>query len=59
MLSLNWRGFKVSEIVEYLILEDGIQSTKQGVRHFLKRYRLSKTITRKPGSGLPPKLCSE
>ena len=45
MLSLNWQGFKVSE---YLILK--------GVRHFLKHYRLSKTISRRPGSGLPPKL---
>ena len=28
----------------------------KGVRHFLKHYRLSKTISRRPGSGLPPKL---
>ena len=36
--------------------EDGIRTTKQGVRFFLKHYRISKTIARKPGSGLPPKL---
>ena len=56
ILSLHWRGYKVSAIVEYLVLEDGIQSTKQGVRLFLKRYAKYKTIARKPGSGLPPKL---
>lgn len=56
ILSLHWRGYTVSEIVEYLILEDEIKSTKQGVRQFLKRYQLYKTIARKTGSGLPPKL---
>lgn len=56
ILSLFWRGYKISDIVGYLVLEDGIQCTRQGVRQFLKRYQLSKTISRKPGSGLPPKL---
>lgn len=56
ILSLFWRGCKISEIVEYLILEDGIQSTKQGIRQFLKRFGLTNTIARKPGSGMPPKL---
>ena len=56
ILSLYWRGYKISDVVEYLVLEDDIQTTKQGVRQFLKRYKLSKTIARKPGSGLPPKL---
>ena len=37
-------------------MEDHIQSTKQGVRHFLKHYRQTNSIVRKPGSGLPPKL---
>ena len=59
VLSLRWRGFRISEIVEYLMLEDGIRSTKQGVRQFLKRYDLTKSIARKPGSGLPPKLSPE
>ena len=56
ILSLHWRGFRITEIVEYLLLEDSIQSTKQGVRQFLKRYKVTKSIARKPGSGLPPKL---
>ena len=56
ILSLYWQGHKVSVIVEYLVLEDGIRCTKQGIRLFLKRYQKYKTIARKPGSGLPPKL---
>ena len=56
ILSLHWRGLKVSSIVEYLVLEDGIRVSKQGVRQFLKRYQHYRTIARKPGSGIPPKL---
>ena len=56
ILSLFWNGSKVSEIVDTLVLEDQILVSKQGVRQFLKRYEQSKTISRKPGSGLPPKL---
>ena len=56
ILSLHLKGWKVSVIVEYLVLEDGIRVSKQGVREFLKRYCVYNTIARKPGSGLPPKL---
>lgn len=56
ILSLHWQGYKVSKIVDYLVLEDGIRSSKQGVRQFLKRYMQTGSISRKPGSGLPPKL---
>ena len=42
--------------MECLVLEDEILVSKHGVRQFLKRYRSSGTIARKPGSGLPPKL---
>ena len=59
VLSLYWRGYLISQIVEYLQLEDHIQTTKQGVRQFLKRYKLSKSISWKPGSGMPPKLSPE
>ena len=59
ILSLAWKGCKVSAIVECLVLEDGIRTTKQGVRQFLKRYAVYKTIARKPGSGLPPRLSPE
>ena len=56
ILGLHQKGWKASVIVEYLVLEDGIQISKQDVRQFLKRYHHYKTITRKPGSGFPPKL---
>ena len=51
VLSLKWQGYKVSAIVECLVLEDGIRVSKQGVRQFLKRYIQTGTIARKPGSG--------
>ena len=41
--------------MEYLVLEDGTLSSKQGIRQFLKLYQESDSIARKPGSGLPPK----
>lgn len=56
ILSLHWRGSCISEIVEHLSLEDCIWTTKQGVRQFLKRHKLTGSIARKPGSGFPPKL---
>ena len=56
ILSLHLKGWKVSVIVEYLVLEDGIRVSKQGVRQFLKRYHIYNTIARKQGSCLRPKL---
>lgn len=56
ILSLHWQGCKVSEIVECLVLEDEIVTTRQGVRQFLKRYSEYGTIDRKPGSGFSPRL---
>jgi hypothetical protein len=38
-------------IVEFLVLEDEILVSKQGVRQFLKHFAKSHTISRKPGSG--------
>ena len=56
MLSLHWRGLKISTFVEYLALEDSIWVSKQGTCQFLKRYYQYKTIARKSGSGLPLRL---
>lgn len=56
VLSLYWQGNKISAIVEILVLEDHIRTTRQGVRQFLKRFHNTNSIARKPGSGLPPKL---
>jgi len=39
ILGLHWKGYTISAIVECLLLEDGIQVSKQGVRLFLKRYK--------------------
>jgi len=52
ILSLHWKEYTISAIVECLLLEDGIQVTKQGVRMFLKQYKEYGTIARKPGSGM-------
>ena len=56
ILSLYWKGYNISAIVEYLVLEDRIIVSKQSVRMFLKHYKERGTITRKEDSGLPPKL---
>lgn len=56
ILSLHWRGLKISNFVEYFALEDSIRVSKQGTHQSLKRYYQYKTIARKPGSGLPPRL---
>ena len=53
ILSLFWQGHRVSVIVDHLMLEDEISTTKQSVRLFLKRFEKYGTIARKPGSGLP------
>ena len=56
ILSLHWKSFSVSAIVENLVLEDGIIISKQGVRQFLKQFKKYKTIAQNPGSGFPSKL---
>ena len=56
VLSLHWKGVKVSKIAECLVLEDGIRVSKQGIRMFLKRFYDRGTIARKPGSGYLPKI---
>ena len=56
MLSMHQSGYKFSTIVEYLILEDQVATSKQGVRQFLQKFYHYNTIARKPGSGIPPKL---
>ena len=56
ILSLHWQGCRVSQIVEILIMEEGIRVSRQGVRMFLKHFNQYGTIARKPGSGAPPRL---
>ena len=59
ILSLHWSSHKVSTIVEYLVLEDGIRVSKVGVRRFIHCYTTRGTIARQPGSGFPPRLTPE
>lgn len=59
IISLTWQGYKVSAVVEHLVLQDGIRVSKQGIRQFLKHYHRYKTILRKPGSGIPRILSPE
>ena len=56
ILSLHWKGLKISSIVEHLVLEDSIIASKQSVQLFLKCYNDRGTIARKEGSGFPPIL---
>ena len=56
ILSMHWQGYKVSKIVDYLVLEDEIIVSKQSVCLLLKRFKERGTIARKAGSGLTLKL---
>ena len=56
ILSLHWQGFKISKIVDILVLEDATVVSRQSIRLFLKRFTERGTIARKPGSGLTLKL---
>jgi len=56
ILSLHSSGHTVSNIADILVLEDGIRVSKQGIRKFLVRYTETGKISRKPGSGCPPKI---
>ena len=59
ILSLYWSNYSVCAIMEYQILEDGIQTTRQVVHQLIKRYKQHNTIVLRPGSGSPPKLSPE
>ena len=48
--------FRVSAVVERLLLQDGIRVSKQGVRMFLKRYASRRSAARAQGPGFPPKI---
>ena len=50
ILSMHWKSYKVSEMVDYLVLEDEIIVSKQSVRLFLKRFKERSTTARKAGS---------
>ena len=56
VITLYSQGKTVSSIVDILVLEDGAQVSKQGVRNLLKCYVRYCTICRRPGSGCPSKI---
>ena len=56
VISLYSQGETASSIVDRLVLEDGVQVSKQGVLNLLKRYVRYRTICRRPGSGCPSKI---
>ena len=56
ILSMHWRGYKISKIVDYIVLEDEIIVSRQSICLFLKCFKERGTIARKAGSGLTLKL---
>jgi len=56
ILTLFWKGFKISGIKDILVLEDETIVSRQSIRLFLKRFAERGYIGRKPGSGMTLKL---
>ena len=56
ILILNWPGYSISKIVEFLTLEYGISISRHSLCLFLKWYKDRETIPRKQGWGCPLKL---
>ena len=59
MIFYHQQGLKPPKISS-LLEEEGIQASRRGVLKFIKRYAITGTITRKPGSGgsskIPPAI---
>ena len=49
----RFKGLKAPTIAKILVEEEGLSVTRQGVLSFLKRYRETRTIGRRPGNGRP------
>lgn len=59
ILYYNLQGFKVPTIAK-LLQEEGMSAcSRRGIAKFLKRYRETGTIARRPGSGPPSKITAE
>ena len=56
ILSLYWKGMKISAIKDILVLEDQTIVSRQSIPLFLKQYSEHGYIGRKPGSGMTLKL---
>ena len=53
ILYLRFKGLKAPTITKILVEEEGLGVTRQGFQSFLKRYRETGTIGRRPGTGRP------
>ena len=53
ILYYRFKVLKAPTIAKILVEEEGLSVTRQGVQSFLKRYRETPTIGRRPGNGRP------
>ena len=58
IVKLSQMGHKAPSICK-LLVQENLSCTRKGAHAFLKRYDLSQTIERKPGSGGPSKITRE
>ena len=59
ILHFHALGCKPYTIAKVLEKEEGLKMSRFGVAKFLKHYEEMGTISRKPGSGRPPKVTEE
>lgn len=55
---LSFEGHKPPKIAR-MLQEEGMKASRKGIANFLKRYKKTGTIARRPGSGRPSKLTEE
>ena len=58
ILCLSQRGHNPPTVAR-MLQEEGMTSSRKGIANFLKRYRSTGTIARRPGSGRPSKVTEE
>lgn len=58
ILYYSMMGYK-STTIRDLLAKEGMRASKWGIIKFLKRYKETGTITRKPGSGRPSRITPE
>ena len=58
ILYLSFEGHKPPTIAN-ILEEEGMKASRKGIANFLRRYNLTGTIARSPGSGRPSKVTEE